>query len=176
MLTDEKARFKYNLHLSHPEESDYYHEYRYYSHKYIQDPKVPPGIVVVGLISFVSLLQYVMRKQMYERAIMSITESHDFKTKVNERCGNNRKLKEQVREEMVEEIEIEGGYSKPKWRDILICWLALLPYTALLFLAEQARWFYHYTVQGREYSAGDVEEMTKKALGLTPARWEVRLG
>jgi hypothetical protein len=42
-----------------------------------------------------------MRKQMYERAILQITESHDFKTKVNERCGSNKKIKDEVKEEMV---------------------------------------------------------------------------
>lgn len=39
-----------------------------------------------------------MRKQMYERAIESISESHDFRAKVNERCGNNKKIKERVKE------------------------------------------------------------------------------
>ena len=38
---------------------------------------------------------------MYERAILQITESHDFKTKVNERCGSNKKIKDEVKEEMV---------------------------------------------------------------------------
>ena len=63
---------------------------------------------------------------MYERAILQITESHDFKTKVNERCGSNKKIKDEVKEEMVKQIEIEGGYSKPQARDMLICKLALL--------------------------------------------------
>lgn len=34
-----------------------------------------------------------MRKQMYEKAIERIVMSHDFKIKVNERCGNNKKDK-----------------------------------------------------------------------------------
>jgi hypothetical protein len=65
VLTDEKMRFKYGLHLQNPEESDYYHEYRYYSKKYIQDPQIHPAFVIIGLLLSVSLLQYVMRKQMY---------------------------------------------------------------------------------------------------------------
>jgi curved DNA-binding protein CbpA len=97
VLTDEKSRFKYNLHLQNPEESDYYHEYRYYSNKYIQNPQIDPLLVVLGVLSLVSLLQYVMRAQMYQRAVLSITESHDFRAKVNERCGNNKKIKDTVR-------------------------------------------------------------------------------
>ena len=97
-MTDDKSRFKYNLHLQNPHESDYYHEYRYYKHHIIEDPKIHPGIVVGGLISLVSLLQYVMRKQMYESAIYNISEGHDFKTKVNERCGKDKKKREKVRE------------------------------------------------------------------------------
>ena len=59
-------------------------------------------MVVIGVLSVVSLLQYVMRKQMYERAVLSISESHDFRAKVNERCGNNKKMKERVREELIQ--------------------------------------------------------------------------
>jgi hypothetical protein len=86
------------LHIQNPEESDYYHEYRYYTHTYIQDPQIHPALVVTVFLTLVSLLQFVMRKQMYERAVLSITEGQDFRNKVNERCGKNKKLKEQVRD------------------------------------------------------------------------------
>lgn len=56
---------------------------------------------------------------------------------------------------MIEEIEIEGGYSKPQWKDILICKLALLPYTLYFFMRKQIGWFIKYTVQGKEYSKED---------------------
>jgi hypothetical protein len=62
-------RFKYDLHLQNPDESDFYHEYRYYEKKFIQDPKIHPALVVAVVISLISLLQFVMRKQMYHRAI-----------------------------------------------------------------------------------------------------------
>ena len=34
---------------------------------------------------------------MYERAIENISQSHDFRTKVNERCGKDKKMRERVR-------------------------------------------------------------------------------
>jgi DnaJ homolog subfamily C member 25 len=128
-LTDDKSRFKYDLHLRNPTESEYYHEYQYYKHRYVDDPKIHPAVVIIGVLALVSLLQFVMRKQMYERALLSISESHDFKNKVNERCGNNKKIKEKVREDMLKEVSIEGGYSRPEWTQILIVRLVLLPYS-----------------------------------------------
>jgi hypothetical protein len=44
-------------------------------------------------VACISALQYVMRAQMYEKAIERIAESHDFKIKVNEICKNNKKDK-----------------------------------------------------------------------------------
>ena len=116
ILTDEKSRFKYNLHLANPEESEYYHEYQYYHQRYIQDPQIHPGLVVGVFLGLISLLQYVMRKQMYERALVHIAESQDFKTKLNERCGKDKSKKEEMREEMLKEVSVEGGYSKPTYK------------------------------------------------------------
>ncbi len=41
---------------------------------------------------------------MYEKAVERIAESHDFKIKVNDRCGNNKKDKEKIRLQMIDEI------------------------------------------------------------------------
>ena len=147
ILTDSKSRFKYDLHLQNPTESDYYHEYRYYRHQFIEDPKIHPGIVVGGLLALISLLQYVMRKQMYERAIWSISEGHDFRTKVNERCGKDKKMREKVREEMIQEISIEGGYSKPDIKDVLICKVIFLPVSLFKWAKETSRWVYKYWIK-----------------------------
>ncbi len=43
---------------------------------------------------------------MYEKAIERIVQSHDFKIKVNERCAGNKRDKDDVRQQMVGEIEI----------------------------------------------------------------------
>ena len=99
-----KAKFKYDLHLQNPEESDYYHEYRYYSNKYIQNPQIHPALVISAVLALVSLLQYVMRNQMYTRAIIQITESQDFKAKVNDKAGGNKRLKDEIKEEMIQDI------------------------------------------------------------------------
>jgi hypothetical protein len=63
----------------------------------IQDPQIHPAIVITVVILLVSALQFIMRKQMYQRAIEQITQSHDFKNKVNERCGNNKRRKDEVK-------------------------------------------------------------------------------
>lgn len=88
-----------------------------------------------------------MRKQMYERAILSITEGHDFRSKVNERCGNNKKIKETVKQEMIQEIEIEGGYSKPTYKDILLYKIGVFPYNLFNKVCSTCRWVYKYTIR-----------------------------
>lgn len=76
-------------------------QFEYYNQKYIGNPQIPVPAVILGVVICISLLQYVMRKQMYEKAVERIVMSHDFKIKVNERCGKNKKNKEEVREQMV---------------------------------------------------------------------------
>jgi hypothetical protein len=90
ILIDEKSRFIYELYLNNPTQSEYSMQFEYYNHKYIENPQIPVTAVLFGIILSISALQYVMRKQMYEKAIERIVESHDFKIKVNERCKNKR--------------------------------------------------------------------------------------
>ncbi len=75
----------YDMYLNNPEQSEYVRQFQYYNQKYIGNPQIPVPIVFFGVILCISVLQYVMRKQMYERAIESIVQGHDFKIKVNER-------------------------------------------------------------------------------------------
>lgn len=65
-------------------------QFEYYNHKYIENPQIPVTAVFFGIVICISVLQYVMRAQMYEKAIERIVESHDFKIKVNEKCKNKR--------------------------------------------------------------------------------------
>lgn len=76
ILTDEKLKFKYDLYLKDPTESEYYRDYRYYSNKYVQNPQIHPALVILLVVTLVSSLQYVMRKQMHSRAIQQITNGH----------------------------------------------------------------------------------------------------
>jgi hypothetical protein len=89
------------MYLQHPEESEYYREYRYYSNRFVENPQIHPALVVFFVVAVFSTLQYVMRRQMYNKAIESIVQGNDFKIKVNEKCIGNKKLKEKVKEELI---------------------------------------------------------------------------
>ena len=72
ILIDEKSRFIYELYLNNPTQSEYSMQFEYYNHKYIENPQIPVTAVLFGIILSISVLQYVMRKQMYEKAIERI--------------------------------------------------------------------------------------------------------
>lgn len=110
---------------------------------------------------------------MYERAIMQITEGHDFKTKLNERCRNNKKIKDTIKEEMIEEISIEGGYSMPTYKDILLYKTVAFPITICQSLYGWSRWIFKYYIKREEYSPEDQNLLTMKALSISARRWEV---
>ncbi len=66
---DEKSRFIYDLYLNNPDQSDYLRQFEYYNKKYIENPQIPVSAVFFGIVICISALQYVMRKQMYEKAV-----------------------------------------------------------------------------------------------------------
>ena len=72
ILIDEKSRFIYELYLNNPSQSEYSMQFEYYNHKYIENPQIPVTTVLFGIIVSISALQFVMRKQMYEKAIERI--------------------------------------------------------------------------------------------------------
>lgn len=93
-----------------------------------------------------------MRKQMYSSAIDNIVNSENFRKRVNEQCINDgkkgdKRYKEEVAERLEQEISIEGGYSKPEIKDMLICQFFLLPYTLVLAIKSNVRWVWKYYIK-----------------------------
>lgn len=71
------------MYLNNPQQSEYAMQFEYYNQKYIGNPQIPVPVVFLGIVICISALQYVIRKQMYEKAIERIVNGHDFKIKVN---------------------------------------------------------------------------------------------
>ena len=80
-------------------------------------------------------------------------------------------MREKVREEMIQEISIEGGYSKPDIKDVLICKVIFLPVSLFKWGKETARWVYKYWIKKEPYTPEDTLYLTLKALKLTLQRW-----
>ena len=76
---------------------------------------------------------------------------------------------------MIKEIEIEGGYSKPTYKDILIYKVLIFPYTLSMAFHGLGRWIFKYYIKRDDYTAEDREYLTLKALELTSKQWQVFL-
>lgn len=56
-------------------------------------------------------------------------------------------MKETVKEEMIQEISIEGGYSMPTYKDILAYKIIVFPLTFATKIYKWGRWIYKYTIK-----------------------------
>lgn len=64
-------------------------------------------------------------------------------------------------------VEVYGGYSKPHIADVLLAQILLLPYNFMKTCWSYARWFWLFTVLGRDYGPEEQEYLTKKMLGFS---------
>jgi hypothetical protein len=48
---------------------------------------------------------------------------------------------------MILDIEIEGGYSKPEWKDVLLVKVIKFPYSVAKWVGDQVRWVYKYKIR-----------------------------
>nr|VVW87365.1 unnamed protein product [Nymphaea colorata] len=76
---------------------------------------------------------------------------------------------------MIQEISIEGGYSMPTYKDILLYKLVALPLTISSALYRWGRWIYKYRIKKEDYTEEDANVLTMSALSISPKRWEVFL-
>ena len=74
------SREEYDYYLQHPEEY-YYNYYRYYRR---QIPSVDVRLVVVGVISVVSIFQYISWMNSYNTAIAYLTQNSRYRTAAKE--------------------------------------------------------------------------------------------
>jgi DnaJ family protein C protein 25 len=65
-----------------------------------------------------------------------------------------------------------GGYSKPSLWDVLWVQIVLLPYTLSIYIVWWVKWHWRYSVLKEEYSDGDQQYLTRKALRLSMVQWE----
>lgn len=175
ILKDDESRTDYDYMLDNPE--DYYrHYYRYYRNRVA--PKVDVRIVLIVTISIISAVQYYSANQRYEIAINYFMQQPKYRNRAldvarergayddnNTKKGAKKKNKQEIKEEtervirkvLEENMDIRGGYAKPKVSDILWIQLILLPYTIVAYFVWYASWTWRFNIKKEPY--GEEEKL-----------------
>lgn len=164
ILKDDESRTDYDYMLDNPEEV-YRHYYRYYRHRVA--PKVDVRIVLIVTISVISAFQYYSANQRYEIAITYFMQQPKYRNRAldvarergtyedNPKKGGKKKNKQEIKDEtervirkvLEENMDIRGGYAKPKISDILWIQLILLPYTIFAYCLWYASWIWRFNIK-----------------------------
>lgn len=78
-----------------------------------------------------------------------------------------------IRKVLEENMDIRGGYAKPKVTDVLWIQIVLLPYTLSLYFAWYASWVWRFTIQRQEYGLEEKLYLIRKNLGMSETQFEV---
>jgi len=185
VLSDDSLRRAYDYFLDNPEDA-YTNYYQYYQAVYA--PKTPLWAVVVGVLVFLSGLQYVNQHWSYATTWRMIRYQHTFKRRVNElleaeAASFKRKLSKAEKEVLRERIEKKvfesevrvagSGSRKPSvWRLVGVR-VVLLPVTIVTGIYGLLRWHWRFTVRGEEYGEAELVYLTCRALRLPDGEWEL---
>lgn len=71
-------------------------------------------------------------------------------------------------------VRFRGGYAKPKYTDVLICQLVLLPVTLFKFTMWHIKWIWRFNIRKEEYGENEKLYMIRKNMGLKEHAFEVR--
>ncbi|XP_012937761.1 dnaJ homolog subfamily C member 25 homolog [Aplysia californica] len=187
ILKDDEQRSDYDYMLDNPDE--YYAHYYYYYRRQMA-PKVDVRIVIAVAITVISVIQYLGGLSNYNSALNYLCKDQKYRMRamdiarteglLNNNKKKNRKGKEEAKEEeeamirkiIEENMDIRGGYRKPKVTDVLWVQLVLLPYWLYKYVVWWLRWVYKFNIKGEEYGVEEKFHIIRKFLGLGQAQWE----
>jgi len=180
-LVDPEARKEYESLLAEgvPWQEQYYGKY---AHKY-GAPDADVRYVLLGLVSVISVAQYVYKYHRHLRAIELIKNSKRYKqalkVKQFEEGKNQKKKKKKESSSDEEEQEDDGpafsmfGREKPKIIDLFGVTLLLSPIYIARALFYGFRFLYVHVILREPYVIPDQEEVMREKLGMTKEEWEV---
>ncbi|XP_075219168.1 dnaJ homolog subfamily C member 25 homolog [Lycorma delicatula] len=172
ILKDDESRNDYDYMLDHPEQF-YSHYYRYYSRRVA--PKVDVRIVIAVTISIISAIQYYTSWKRYESAIKYLLTVPKYRNKAVDfakekglldfQKKKKSKSKVEIKEEMdavirrvlEDNMDIRGGYAKPKVTDLLWAKIILFPYAVICYCGWYAIWIWKFDVCKQPY--GDEQKL-----------------
>mmetsp|Transcript_15204 Transcript_15204/g.38094 ORF Transcript_15204/g.38094 Transcript_15204/m.38094 type:complete len:310 (-) Transcript_15204:276-1205(-) len=195
ILSDAERRADYDYAVAHPEER-LYNQYRYYSGYYKKTVQVDPWLVVGGALLVFTALQYSCRVTAYNSAVAAIKRTPRYQHRLKQlraeaeaaaRAGqagrggkgggkgkgkapaptiDDAELEKQI------DLNIQGGYSKPRLQELLLVRLALLPLSAGAWLGRQGRWAWKYWLLKQPYDAEARVLLSCRRLGIPRALWD----
>uniref|UniRef100_A0A646QDM1 DnaJ subfamily C member 25 n=1 Tax=Hemiscolopendra marginata TaxID=943146 RepID=A0A646QDM1_9MYRI len=187
ILKDEDARKDYDYMLDNPDEI-YRHYFHYYRHR--MAPKVDVRYVIVASITVISVIQYLGARHRYSSAISYLITVPKYRIKaidiarkeglLDTAKKKGKRSKEEIKEEEDEIIkrviesnmDIRGGYAKPKITDVLWVQIILLPYHLVMYIWWHMRWFWKFTIKREEYGDEEKLYLIKKHLKCSNTQWE----
>uniref|UniRef100_A0A4W3I3F5 DnaJ (Hsp40) homolog, subfamily C, member 25 n=1 Tax=Callorhinchus milii TaxID=7868 RepID=A0A4W3I3F5_CALMI len=188
-LKDDETRKDYDYMLDHPEEF-YRHYYHYYKRRLA--PKVDVRIVILVTVSAISLFQYYSWWSSYNEAIHYLTTVPKYRIQATEIAkqqgllnrakekGKNRRSKDEIKEEEEEiirdiiknNIDIKGGYQKPRLFDILIFQIVLAPYYLCSYVIWYCTWIYRFSIKGEEYGEEEKLYIIRKNMSMSRGQFD----
>jgi len=78
-----------------------------------------------------------------------------------------------IKKVLEENMDIRGGYAKPKVTDVLWIQLVLLPYTIFNYLVWYAKWVWRFQINQEEYGPEEKLYLIRKNIGLSETQFEV---
>uniref|UniRef100_A0A4W3ILF2 DnaJ homolog subfamily C member 25 n=1 Tax=Callorhinchus milii TaxID=7868 RepID=A0A4W3ILF2_CALMI len=186
---DDETRKDYDYMLDHPEEF-YRHYYHYYKRRLA--PKVDVRIVILVTVSAISLFQYYSWWSSYNEAIHYLTTVPKYRIQATEIAkqqgllnrakekGKNRRSKDEIKEEEEEiirdiiknNIDIKGGYQKPRLFDILIFQIVLAPYYLCSYVIWYCTWIYRFSIKGEEYGEEEKLYIIRKNMSMSRGQFD----
>mmetsp|Transcript_29172 Transcript_29172/g.36125 ORF Transcript_29172/g.36125 Transcript_29172/m.36125 type:complete len:305 (+) Transcript_29172:451-1365(+) len=167
ILSNKDERAEYDYYLKHPEEA-FYNKMRFYRRRYA--PKTDARLVVFGFIAFVSVVQYFVKEMATERLEQANLNGASMKNKKKAKKSSKEvlaKLEAEVTEELARNIDIEGGYKNPTFRDLLFCKVVILPYTIATYLMWHGDWTYRHSIKSEPYSDDEKIYLISRQLGTS---------
>ncbi|ETW00689.1 hypothetical protein H310_07248 [Aphanomyces invadans] len=195
VLSGGLSRQAYDHYLNNPDDHAYNYGMHVY---HVYAPKSDYRVIGIVFILFLSLVQYYAQLHRHKQALAYFRESKDVVRKAQSiqssrraqasRCddqaktrqrgvgGKDKKQKKEhdraeltaIVDELMENVEISGGYAKPSVANLLVVRLALLPVTIAKVAQWHLTWWFKYTVRNNPFAPDDVEYLTCKALGISP--------
>lgn len=186
ILKDEESRADYDYMLDHPDEV-YSHYYRYYRRR--MTPRVDVRIVILVSIIVISVIQYFVAWQRYDTAISFLLTVPKYRNRAVEcakmeglvldkrtRGKSKAETKEEteavIRRILENNMDIRGGYAKPKITDIFLIQLILLPYTVCTYLSWYFLWIWKYDIQKQPYGIEEKLYLIRKNMKMGNTQFE----
>ncbi|GCB80331.1 hypothetical protein scyTo_0016165, partial [Scyliorhinus torazame] len=129
--------------------------------------------------SYSEALHYLTTVPKYRIQATEIAKQQGLLNKAKEK-GKNRRSKEEIKEEEEEiikgiiknNIDIKGGYQKPRLYDILLFQIVLAPYYICSYVIWYCRWIYHFHIKREEYGEEEKLYIIRKNMHMSQGQFD----